>query len=229
MGSPSPRRRTTGARAGALMLAAALCGVALAGCGQARQDAYEPARSFQVQVTQASFPAKQAIARPTKMSIEVRNSGSRTIPNIAVTVDSLSYRATKPANLADPRRPTWIIYTGPGPVAHPSPESEELTPPGGGETAFVHTWALGRLPAGATKSFTWKLMPVVSGTKTVHYTVAAGLNGRARAVLTGKRVAAGSFTVHIAPAPPATHVNPLTGEIAAGPYTVSPGPVGAVP
>jgi hypothetical protein len=149
---------------------------------------------------------------------------------VAVTVDSLTYRAKQPPKLADPERPTWIIYTGPGPAAAKPPvESEEVTRAGGGETASTHTWALGRLAPGATKTFAWKLLPVVSGVKTIHYRIAAGLNGRAKAELSGGGAAAGSFTVHIAPAPRAVRVDPETGAILQGPYTASSGPIGAVP
>jgi hypothetical protein len=172
---------------------------------------------------------KQALASPTTLKIAVRNSGRKTLPNVAVTVNSLTYRATQPPNLADPQRPTWIIYTGPGPLSKPFVESEEVTHAGGGQTASLHTWALGRLPPGATKVFAWKLLPVVAGEKTIHYAIAADLGGKAKAEFAGGASPTGSFTVHVAPAPPRTHVNPETGAIVRGPYTAAPGPVGAVP
>lgn len=183
-----------------------------------------------MKIAQASFPKKQAIARPSTLRIEVRNSGTKTLPNVAVTVDSLTYKAKQPEDLADPTRPTWVINTGPGPVATKPPvETEEVNPSGGGETAFVHTWALGRLAPHASKMFRWKLTPVRAGTYTVHYRVAAGLNGKAKAVLASGGAPLGSVTVHVAPKPPLTHVNPNTGAIAEGPYRVAAGPIGAVP
>jgi hypothetical protein len=108
-------------------------------------------------------------------------------------------------------------------------ESEEVNPVGGGETANTHTWALGPLAPGQTKVFAWKLLPVVSGTKVIHYEVAAGLNGRSRAQFAGGGSASGSLTVHIAPAPPNVHVNPETGAIVEGPYTATAGPAGVAP
>lgn len=180
-------------------------------------------------MTNASFPAKQAIAKPTKLRISVRNNGSKTLPDVAVTVDSLTYRATHPPKLADPERPTWIIYTGPGKAANPLVESEEITRAGGAETANTHTWALGRLGPGETKTFIWKLLPVISGTKTIHYSIAADLNGKAKAQFAGGSSPTGNLTVHIAPAPPDRHVNPVTGALEQGEYTASSGPVGAVP
>lgn len=216
-------------RAAALAVGAAACALAIAACGGAKQDAKEPSATYTVALTHTSFPAKQAIAKPTRLAITVTNIGSKAIPNVAVTVDSLTYRATEPPKLADPVRPTWIIYDGPGPIAKPAVESEEITHAGGAETANTHTWALGRLAPGSSKTFAWKLLPVVSGVKTIHYEVAAGLNGKSKAQLAGGAHAAGTFVVHIAPAPPQTHVDPETGAIARGAYQAAAGPVGAVP
>lgn len=210
-------------------MATAACALAIAGCGGAKQDAQEPNATYTVALTRASFPARQAIARPTKLAITVTNKGAKALPDVAVTVDSLTYRATKPPKLADPERPTWIVYDGPGPVAKPAVESEEITRAGGADTANTHTWALGRLAPGASKTFDWKLLPVVSGVKTIHYEVAAGLNGKAKAELAGGGRANGAFVVHIAPAPPNVHVNPETGAIAQGTYRAAAGPIGAVP
>lgn len=205
------------------------CAFLIGGCGQAKQDAGEPSHTYTVAVSHASFPVRQAIAKRATLAIAVRNTGKGTLPDVAVTVDSLTYRATKPAGLADPERPTWIVYEGPGPVPQTPIQSEEVTRAGGGQTASTHTWALGRLSPGQTKLFAWRLLPVVSGVKTVHYEIDAGLHGKAKAQFAGGKSAAGSFTVHIAPAPPNRHVDPQTGAVATGPYTASPGPVGAVP
>lgn len=216
-------------KAATIVAAAGACALLLASCGESKQDAKEPNRTYTVAVTNASFPIKQAIAKATTLKIAVENTGARTLPNVAITVNSLTYRATKPANLADPQRPAWIIYHGPGPVAKPPVESEEVTRAGGGETADTRTWALGRLAPHQTKTFDWKLLPVVSGVKTIHYEVAAGLHGKAKAELASGASADGSFKVHIAPAPPFTHVNPETGAVSQGAYSAAAGPIGAVP
>lgn len=225
------RLSARGTRLTTLAAGVSVCALALAGCGQSKQDAKEPSRAYTVAVSDASFPAKQAIARPTTLRIAVANKDSKTLPNVAITVNSLTYRATQPPHLADPERPTWIIHDGPGPVVKSQTpvESEEVTRAGGGETANTHTWALGPLAPGQTKVFAWKLLPVVSGTKVVHYEVAAGLNGHSRAQLAGGASASGSLIVHIAPAPPNVHVNPETGAIVEGPYTAAAGPVGVAP
>jgi hypothetical protein len=218
-----------GPRAAAFLAAGGACALLLAGCGESKQNAKEPSHSYTVAVSDASFPAKQAIAKAANLRIAVENKSAKTLPNVAITVDSLTYRATKPADLADPERPTWIVYRGPGAIAKPPVESEEVTPPGGGQTANTHTWALGSLAPHQTKIFAWKLLPVVSGTKTIHYEISAGLHGRAKAELASGASANGSFTVHIAAAPPNKHVNPETGAVSQGAYAAASGPVGAVP
>ena len=49
----------------------------------------------------------------------------------------------------------------------------------------------------------------------------AGLNGKAQAELANGAPPVGSFTVHVAERPPATHVDPATGKVVAGPYVPS--------
>jgi hypothetical protein len=198
------------------------------GCGGSQRNAHEPKGNYTVEVRRARFLAKQAIARNTEFEMVVRNAGSRTIPNVAVSLDSFSYTSTYP-RLAVNKRPVWIVNTGPGAVSARPVESEAVNPPGGGGTAFVNTWALGALAPGASRSFVWHVTPVKAGMYTVHYTVAAGLDGLAHTRLVSGAAPIGKLVARIAPRPPATHVNPQTGAIAAGAPPVSSGPVGAVP
>jgi hypothetical protein len=200
----------------------------VAGCGEAKRDAGEPKGAFSVEVVRASFPARQAIAHGATLEIAVRNAGRRTIPALAVTVDSFSYQSSYP-NLAANLRPVWVIDHGPGPVANPAPEGEEVAAAGGAETAFVNTWTLGALAPGSVRTFAWKVTPVKAGRHTVHYQVAAGLDGRALARAPGGARPAGKFDVRIAPLPRATHVNPETGAIVGGPSPTPAGPIPALP
>lgn len=194
--------------------AAALAG----GCGGGtRQDAHEPDATFTVAVINPSFPAVQAVARPTTMTLTVQNTSAATIPNVAITVDSFSYVSNFP-ELASSKRPIWVIEQGPGSVPKRPVKSQAISPPGGGQTAYVNTWALGPLAPGRTQTFVWRVTPVKPGLYTVHYTIAAGLAGRSRARLAGGGVPHGHFKVLIAPRPPATHVNPETGQVVHGRY-----------
>jgi hypothetical protein len=179
------------------LIAAGAAALAVAGCGGGeRQDAAEPSGTFQVDVVSASFPTKQHLAQPERFVIAVRNSGQKTVPNVAVTVSSFAERSEQ-AGLADSQRAVWIIDDSPR----------------GGQTAYTNTWALGRLPPGQTRRFVWRVTAVQAGTHTVKWQVAAGLNGKAKATLSGNRAPAGSVTVDVSDKPGQARVDPKTGEV----------------
>jgi hypothetical protein len=179
------------------LIAAGAATLAVAGCGGGeRQDAAEPSGTFQVDVVRASFPTKQHLAQPERFVIAVRNTGDRAVPNVAVTVSSFAERSEQ-TGLADPERAVWIIDDSPR----------------GGQTAYTNTWALGRLPPGQTRRFVWRVTAVQAGTHTVKWQVAAGLNGKAKATLSGNRAPAGSVTVDVSDKPGQARVDPKTGEV----------------
>jgi hypothetical protein len=211
-------RRARGAvraTAGSLVAAA---GILLAsGCGgAARQDAQEPKRTVRLDVVHASFPHLQSIARHTELELLVHNAGTNTAPNVAVTVDSFEY-AEKFPELAADKRPIWVVDAGPGDISHAA-RTAVVSPNGGGQTAYVNTWALGPLAPGATRTFRWVVAPVKAGVHTVHYTIAAGLAGKAKAVSASGGPVHGVFNVYVTKEPPLTHVDPNTGEVVPGPY-----------
>jgi hypothetical protein len=123
----------------------------------------------------------------------------------------------------------WIIDRGPGKIPLRPVRTETVNPAGAGQTAYVNTWALGSLAPGATQTFVWSVTPVKAGAWRVGYLIAAGLNGKAQARLRGGGLPAGRFLVHVAPAPPATHVNPVTSRVELGPNPAPAGPVGVSP
>ncbi len=199
----------------------ALVGLLAAGCGASRrQDASEPKGHYTVEVTRASFPADQAVARPAQMVLDVRNTSARALPDVTVAVTSFDYLSDYP-NLASRRRPIWVIDEGPGQIPKQPVETVQVDPPGSGTTANYNVWALGRLAPGATRSFAWNVSPVKPGTYKVSYRVYAGLNGKAQAELADGSPPAGNFAVHVADRPPPTHVDPATGKVVAGPYVPS--------
>ncbi|MGH2854669.1 MAG: hypothetical protein ACRDLF_10840 [Solirubrobacteraceae bacterium] len=196
----------------------ALAGALAAGCGESRhQDASEPKGNFTVLLARASFPLRQAVARPTRLVLAIRNTGARTLPNVTVAVTSFSYLSNYP-NLASRRRPVWVVDEGPGRIANPPVETVQVDPPGSGTTANYNIWALGPLAPGATRSFVWHVSPVKPGLHRVSYRVYAGLNGRAQAQLADGSPPTGSFAVYVAGRPPKTHVDPVTGKVVPGPY-----------
>jgi len=195
----------------------------VSGCGSGpEQTKGEPKANFTIQVLRASFPAKQSIARTTALVLTLRNASAKTVPNIAVTLDSLQYTENYP-ELSVSKRPVWVVERGPGAVAKPPVQTQEVASPGGGETAYVNTWALGPLRPGGVETFRWIVTPVKSGLHVVHYRVAAGLGGNAKAVLPSGAPVAGRFVSYITPAPPPRHVNPNTGRVQPGEYPKVPG------
>ena len=190
--SPSGRLYDSAALMSHRLIPAALaCVVFVAGCGGGgeRQDADEQSGDYKVQVVEAKFPDHQSLAKRSTMTITVKNVDSKTIPNVAVTVKSFDQTKNDPT-LSDPRRPQFIVNRGPA----------------GGDTAYVGTSALGPLKPGETKTFKWDVTAVVAGKYSLKYAVAAGLDGKARAILAGGGTPKGIFTGTISNKAPAAKV-----------------------
>jgi hypothetical protein len=172
---------------------ALLCLVAVVGCGGGeRQDEDEPEGEFALDVVSAEFPAKQKLARSSELVITVRNAGDEAVPNVAITVTGLDYRSTE-ADLSDPTRPQFAVNGVPREIGG-LPEAKDATP-AGCETAYVNTWACGRLRPGAEKTFVWSVTAVRAGPYDVKWRVAAGLDGNAVATgPDGGEAPSGSFT-----------------------------------
>jgi hypothetical protein len=176
-----------------LLVASALAATIGAGCGGTRQDAAEPSGRFALRVDHASFPSAQSVSRDVRLSLVVRNAGSRTAPDVAVTLlgpdrstASASFAQTSDeTGQASRSQPIWIIDHGPG----------------GGDTAYSNTWSLGPLAPGRSRRFSWSVTPIRPGHFDVVYRVAAGLNGKARAVGPGGRRVTGSFHASISGKP----------------------------
>lgn len=184
---------------------ACLCLLALGSCGGGeRQDSNEPEGEYKVRVVSAEFPSDQKLAQRADLEITVRNTeASRSVPNIAVTVKGFDTRLENPG-LADQGRPVFVINGEPKEIGG-YPESKEKAP-GGGETVYNGTWALGSLKPGAQKTFKWTVTAVRAGPYRLSYEVAAGLDGKAKAVSTGGRAPKGLFTGTVDGEPPDTRV-----------------------
>lgn len=192
-------------------LACALALALLAGCGggDERQDANEPEGTYKVEVTESEFPAEQKLAKASKLEIEVRNADTKTIPNVAVTVNGFDRRKDDPS-LADPERPVFALNGEPETIGG-LPESRAAAPKGG-DTSYVNTWALGALKPGETKKFEWRVTAVDAGPYRLTYTVSAGLDGKAKAVLASGQPPRGVFVGTITDEPPDARVDPEDGE-----------------
>src|SRR5206468_12070915 len=100
----------------------------------------------------------------------------------------------------NPSRPVWVLEQG-------YPKLAGQTAPAGAEAAQTDTFAFGPLAPGASRQMIWNVTPVQAGTFTVHYRVAAGLQGKAKAVTADGSAPEGEFVVRISSAPPQTRVN----------------------
>jgi hypothetical protein len=160
-----------------------LCLLAVAGCGGGeRQDENEPEGNFPVEVVRATFPEQQKLAKSSDMVVTVRNAGNDTIPNIAVTVNGFDKRKTDP-DLADPSRPVFALNGVQVKIAG-FPEAKDASPRGC-DTAYVNTWACGPLKPNQQRTFRWSVTAVQAGDFKVAWRVAAGLDGKAKAVAAG--------------------------------------------
>jgi hypothetical protein len=134
----------------------------------------------------------------------VRNAGDETVPNVAITVNGLNFRATQPG-LADADRPRFVVNGIPREIGG-LPEAKDATP-AGCDTAYVNTWACGRLKPGAERTFVWSVTAVKAGPYAVAWRVGAGLNGKAKAVAAGGGPApSGSFSGTVSRAAPEVRV-----------------------
>jgi hypothetical protein len=209
-----------------------LLAAGVASCGGTRQDENEPEGDFPVSIVSADFPSKQQLAQNTNLTLAVANAGDKEIPNLAITIFTESNASTgestttttgstgtsststqalptsqgsfsvrsEQEGLAIPFRPVWILEEG-------FPKLEGQVASAGAEAAQTDTYAFGPLPAHQTKRIVWNVTPVQGGTYTVHYRVAAGLQGKAKAVTADGSVPEGEFVVRISTAPPQTRVD----------------------
>ena len=179
--------------------------IALSACGGGeRQDANEPKGQFKVQVVRASFPEKQKLAKRSLLRIAVKNVDTREIPDIAVTLNGLDRRKPDP-ELADPSRPVFVI-NGRTKSFGNIPDAQAAAPQGQERPAYVNTWTLGKMKPGETKLFEWDVTAVEAGPYRLTYAVAAGLDGKAVAILPSGQRPTGLFAGNINGKAPRTKV-----------------------
>ena len=161
-------------------LACALLLAATAGVAACGDDDDDPEGTWKVDVISASFPGKQRLAQDAQLRITVKNLDSRDVPNLAVTVDGFAIHKDD-ESLSDQNRPIWVVDR----------------PPANSTTAYTNTWAVGKVPAGATRTFTWDVSAVRAGTYTLRFRVNASLTGKAKARAPDGSTPEGSFVARI--------------------------------
>ena len=196
----------------------------LTACGSGpSQDVTEPSGSFPVQ-TKANFPNRQQLAKTSDLELSIRNVGKQTIPDLAVTIYTGEIKAGVTAtgsgqgsfnirlndtNLADPNRPVWVLENDYPKLltAGVTKKNLDQAPTAGASAAQTDTFQFGAVTPGQSKDIVWRVTPVRPGTYTVHYEVAAGLTGKAKAVTPDGSPVKGEFVVTISSGVQQTCVN----------------------
>ena len=191
-----PSRRATLRGATAAVAAVAL---ALAGCGGGSAPKPEASATYTVD-THAAFPARQSLAERVELRLTVRNADTRTIPNVAATIEAgggpdgtavQAFGATLTgADLSSHSRPVWIVDAGPI----------------GGDTAFANTWALGPIRPNRARTFVWRVVPVRAGSYTIRYRLTGSTTGRSQLRERNGDDASGALTVYVTSKPPTVRI-----------------------
>ena len=186
-----------------------MAGLLLAACGESSSDANEPAGSYDVAVTEASFPAQQRLGQTSLLRLGVRNTGSKTVPALTVTITiagKLGTSSSLPFGIRDPQpglaaadRPVWVL-------AETYPRLDGSSRPGGASTSNRKTFSFGALKPGQTTAAVWKLSAVRAGEYRVDYSVGAGLSDEVHAVTSGGGSPHGSLAAEISRELPETEV-----------------------
>lgn len=193
-----------------LTLIVAAIGIAACGGDSEPQDANEPEGEFEVEVTASEFPTEQRLAQTSDLILGVENTSDEPLPELAFTIftddgladGSFNIRSDQPG-LANPNRPVWILENKyPREVGAPPPKGLS-----GGFRAQTNTFGFGPLEPGEEKKIVWRLTPVQAGSYTLSYIVAAGLDGKAKAVTATGDEVKGEFDVEISDVPPKARVN----------------------
>ncbi|MBK8294512.1 MAG: hypothetical protein IPK93_06955 [Solirubrobacterales bacterium] len=183
----------------------------LAGCGGGEepgsQFANEPAGDYPVEVISADFAPRQTIAKTYDLKIAVRNSGDKTIPAMAVTINlpgegstlAFAYHDDQ-VGVAQPQRPVWVLEEG-------YPKLAGTIGRGGAGTSNRRTFNFGAVEAGDTARMIWRVVAVKPGARRLTYRVNAGLGGNAEALDASGEPATGVLPTFISARPVLTKID----------------------
>ena len=177
--------------------------------GESSSDADEQAGTYDVRVTEASFPTEQQLGQTSLLKLGFRNTGEKTVPALAVTVSVAGKEGTDSAlpfgvsdqqpGLSQSDRPVWVL-------AATYPRLHGSSDPGGASSSNPKTFVFGPLEPDKTTKAVWKLSAVKAGKFTLRYSVAAGLGGTAKARTEGGVAPGGSFVTEISSVTPDVEV-----------------------
>lgn len=197
-------------------------------------NANEPTGKYTVQIANQSFPATQTLSEHTHLVLTVRNTSAKTIPDISATLCNVTCQFPAPAGEGTSAQPfadcggqtgaaclqsvqqsgsaslstqDWVVDKPPGGCTGTAGYSCQGGSYGAAVTLDANTWALGPLKPNETATFTWAVTAVAPGHHVVAWEVSAGLNGKAKAVLSDGSIPSGTFPVTVNTAPSQSYVN----------------------
>lgn len=202
--------RGKAARLAAPVLVAAAAVLVAAGCGGGQstdQFRNEKKGDYEVEVTGATFPSRQVVARTYDMKIAVENTGDEALPalNISIALPgrgstlAFAYRSEQ-AGLASAQRPAWVLEEG-------YPKLAGTVGRGGAQTSSRRTFQFGTLAPGQTARTVWRVTAVQPGDFDLSWQVEAGLGLDVNAVDRTGRTPTGLFGVKISDRPRLTEID----------------------
>src|SRR4051794_9736925 len=150
-----------------LSLFALALAVAAAGCGGERGDANASQETFKVEVVDWKFPVDQPLGKPVNFVLVVRNTDTKAIPELVVSIRGLR-TFVKQENAASETRPIWVPN---------ETNYADVTP---NSTATGNTYSLGSLDADQQRRYVLPLTPIRRGTHTIGYTLSGNLQGASK-------------------------------------------------
>lgn len=188
-------------------MAAVVLGAGCAGDQEGGQFSNEQQGDYEVEVTRATFPAKQVVARTYEMRIDIENTGDEAVPAINVSVSlpgrdstlAFAYRSEQPG-LASSQRPAWVLEEG-------YPKLVGTTGRGGAQTSSRRTFQFGTLAPGETARTVWRVTAVQPGDFGLEWRIEAGLGLGVNAVDRSGETPTGLFEVKIGNRPRLTEID----------------------
>lgn len=182
----------------------------VAGCGgggKPGQFSDEPKGEYEVEVTKASFPASQKVARTYELKLDVENTGDETIPALNISIGmpgrgstlAFAYRSPQPG-LAASQRPVWVLEEG-------YPKLSGTIGRGGAQTSSRRTFQFGSVEPGRTARTVWRLTAVKPGRFEVSWRIEAGLGPGVDAVDRSGGTPTGFFDVKVNDRPILTEID----------------------
>ena len=183
--------------------------LALGACGEepSRRTTTSPRASSRSRSPTRSSRPRSASPRPPTWSSASRTPATSRFPSSRSRSTPTTARRTAPSTIrSDAARPRRTPTARSG-SSRTSTRASRATPAARAASpaalrAQTNTFGFGSLEPGEERTIVWRVTPVQAGTYTLHYHVAAGLDGKAVAVTADGGEVKGEFVVTITDKPP---------------------------